>query len=267
MSILEEIFAHKKGEVEQNRRNLPDKMLAGLAWERPVPINFKAALENSSKARPYLIAEIKRRSPSKGLLREGLDVRAFAADYAAYGAAAISILTDQRFFDGSLDDLRAVSELDLGLPLLRKDFLFHRYQLLEAREAGASAVLLITAMLAPAQLRTLVEASRELGLTPLVEIHTEAELAAALDAGADVIGINNRDLHTFTVDLETSIQLAASMPEGVFIVAESGIRTQEDAARLAAAGVHAMLVGEQLVTALDVPAAVRELVSVRKAAA
>jgi len=226
-----------------------------------------AALKNGKGGRPYLIAEIKRRSPSKGLLREGLDAKVFAADYAAHGAAAISILTDQRFFGGSLDDLRAVRDLGLGLPLLRKDFLFDRYQLLEAREAGASAVLLIAAMLGLEQLHTLIGVSRGLDLTPLVEIHTAAELAAALEAGADVIGINNRDLHTFSVDLETTIRLAARVPEGIVIIAESGIRTREDADRLAAAGVHAMLVGEQLVTAGDVPTAIRQLVNVRKGAA
>lgn len=267
MSILEEIFTHKKAEVERNRRNLSEKALERLALSRPIPLDFRAALENRSGARPYLIAEIKRRSPSKGLLREGLNAQVFAADYAASGAAAISILTDQLFFGGSLDDLRAVSGLGLGLPLLRKDFLFDPYQLLEAREAGASAVLLITAMLGAEQLRTLVKASRALGLTPLVEIHTEGELAAALEAGADLLGINNRDLHTFSVDLETTIRLAALVPEGIVTVAESGIRSRKDADRLAAAGVHAMLVGERLVTAGDVPSVIRRLVSVRKGAA
>ncbi len=264
MSILEDIFAHKLAEVAQRRQTLPINRLAILAARAPGAPDFIAALTQSNNALPHLIAEIKRRSPSKGLLRAALDPPSLAATYAANGAAAISILTDNRYFGGSLDDLKSVSDMKSGLPLLRKDFIYDPYQLLEARLYGASAVLLIAAMLAPDQLRRLVEESQALSMTPLVEVHSEIELELALMVGAKVIGINNRDLHTFSVDLETSLRLASQVPEGKLLVAESGIRTLEDAKRLAVAGFHAMLVGEALVVSADPGAMMRRLLGLRK---
>ena len=207
---------------------------------------------------PRLIAEVKYRSPSKGILCPDFDHLGLARTYAKNGAAAISILTDEKYFGGSLDYLRKIAALTLGIPLLRKDFIFDHYQLLEARAAGASAVLLIVAMLKPEQLRDLLTAARELGLEALVETHTSDEVEEALEVGARVIGVNNRDLHTFNVSLETSLQLRPQIPSDVVMVAESGIHTTDDIARLAAAGVDAMLIGEGLVTALDVGAKVRE---------
>jgi indole-3-glycerol phosphate synthase len=266
MSVLREIFKNKQAEVAAQQLILPEAGLAALALASPEPLNFITALADSSGMRPRLIAEIKRRSPSRGLLREKLDGPKLAASYAANGAAAISILTDQTYFGGSLDELKDVSARGVGLPILRKDFLFDRYQLLEARYAGASAVLLITAMLEHGRLRTLINETRTLGLAALVEIHSEAELVSAIEAGADVIGINNRDLHSFKVDLETTLRLAPKIPPGILIVAESGIRTPHDVDRLAEAGVHAMLVGEQLVTASDPGNEIRKLINEPKAA-
>jgi indole-3-glycerol phosphate synthase len=180
-----------------------------------------------------------------------------ARTYTENGAAAISVLTDEKYFGGSLDYMQSIADLKTGVPLLRKDFIFDRYQLLEGRLFGASAVLLIVAMLEPAQLRDLLSETHELGLEALVETHTAGEVEQALAAGARVIGVNNRDLHTFNVSLETSLQLRPQIPSEVVMVAESGIRTTEDLTRLAAVGVDAMLIGEGLVTAADIAAKVR----------
>jgi indole-3-glycerol phosphate synthase len=192
-------------------------------------------------------------------LRSHLDPLELARAYAENGAAAISVLTDEKYFGGRLETLRDIAQLSLGLPILRKDFIFDDYQLLEARAAGASAVLLIVAMLDPIQLRDLLLASHELGLQALVETHTREEVDQALGAGAGVIGVNNRDLHSFTVSLDTCLQLRPFIPGEAILVAESGIRTAQDVARLAAVGVDAILVGEVLVTSPDLAAKMGEL--------
>jgi indole-3-glycerol phosphate synthase len=258
MSILDQIFAHKRIEVAAAKKERPDTALEAAIKGIPSPPGFAAALKRSSKATPRLIAEVKYRSPSKGILCPDFDPLDLACTYAREGAAAISVLTDQKYFGGSLANLQDIAALGLRIPLLRKDFIFDRYQLLEARLAGASAILLIVAMLEPGLLRDLLAYSQELGLEALVETHTAGEVALALQAGARVIGVNNRDLHTFNVNLETSLQLRPLIPSHVVMVAESGIHSPEDVRRLADAGVDAMLIGEGLVTAPDVALKVRE---------
>lgn len=251
MSILHEIFAHKRDEVAAARRRLSEQALLAACAALPPPPAFLSALRDDRRPAPRPIAEIKQRSPSKGLLRPHFDPAALARVYARGGAAAISVLTDQRYFGGSLEHLRQVAALRLGLPLLRKDFLFSPYQVLEARLAGASAVLLIVAMLSQQQLAELLAAAHEQGLHALVECHTADEVAQAVDAGAFIIGVNNRDLHSFYVDLNTCLRLRPLVPRQAVMVAESGIQTRQDVLQLQSAGVDAMLIGEALVTAPD----------------
>jgi indole-3-glycerol phosphate synthase len=259
MSILDEIFAHKRTEVAAAKVRISVNDLESAIKEVPIPPDFAIALKGNPGKPPQLIAEIKHRSPSKGILCPKFDHLGLARTYIESGTAAISVLTDEKYFGGSLDYLRDIADLKSGVPLLRKDFIFDRYQLLETRAAGASAVLLIVAMLEPVQLRDLLAAAHELGIEPLVETHTQAEVQQALEAGARVVGVNNRDLHTFNVSLETSLQLRSQIPSDVVMVAESGIHTTDDVARLATANIDAMLIGEGLVTAPDVGAKVREL--------
>lgn len=261
MSILDEIFAHKRGEVAKAKDRISISELETVVRDLPAPPSFSAALKSGTHATPNLIAEVKYRSPSKGILCPDFDHIALAKTYAANGAAAISVLTDEKYFGGSLDYLNEISALGLDIPLLRKDFIFDAYQLYEARAAGASAVLLIVAMLDDAELRNLLSATHELGMDALVETHTTVEVEKALKADARVIGVNNRDLHTFNVSLETSLSLRSLIPADKVMVAESGIHTQDDVARLADAGVDAMLIGEGLMTAPDVAAKVREFIS------
>jgi indole-3-glycerol phosphate synthase len=210
-----------------------------------------------------LIAEVKRSSPSRGLLVEDFDPLWLARVYAENGAAAISVLTDRCYFGGALDDLQAIAgqqgKIGRRLPLLRKDFLLDPYQLYQARAAGADAVLLIVAALEPACLKDLHALAGELGLAALVEVHTGAELETALSVGPSLVGINNRDLHDFTVSLDTTLRLKSWLPPEVTVVAESGIQTAAQAVSLGAAGVHAILVGEALVVAKDSAVKVREL--------
>jgi indole-3-glycerol phosphate synthase len=218
---------------------------------------FAAALRGAGEG-IAVIAEIKRRSPSRGELHPGLDPARLAGQYAEGGAACLSVLTDEEFFGGSPDDLRAAREA-VDLPVLRKDFTVSAADVCDARLMGADAVLLIVAALDDAELRDLHAVATELGLDALVEVHDEAELDRALAAGADLIGVNQRDLTTFEVDPARAQRVAAAMPEGVLRVAESGVQGPDDAAVLAAAGFHAVLVGESLVTSGDPAAAVRAL--------
>jgi indole-3-glycerol phosphate synthase len=217
-----------------------------------------------------LIAEVKRRSPSRGLLSPDFDPLRLAGLYRQNGAAAVSVLTDERYFGGSLDDLRLVaSALRTGVsrspvPVLRKDFIFHPYQLYEARAAGAAAVLLIAALLSPVQLCDLHALALELGLLPLVEVHREEELAGVLDCHPRLVGINNRDLHTFATDLATTYRLRPQVPADIAVVSESGIHTAQDIAQLTDAGVDAVLVGEAILSAPDPAAKVRELASAER---
>jgi indole-3-glycerol phosphate synthase len=243
-SILDEIFAAKRAEVRAQRAAVPPAAIAAAAVRAPAPRPFLDALHTR---RPAIIAEVKRASPSKGDILPGLDPAAVARDYMAGGAAAISVLTD-RHFKGSLDDLRAVRAA-VDLPLLRKDFIFDPYQLYEARAAGADCVLLIAAMLKEGELRSLAALAHELNMAALIEVHDAAEFALARKVDAELIGINNRDLHTFKTDLATTEGLLRGYDGnalGVLIVAESGIETPADIIRLDAAGARAFLIGESL---------------------
>jgi indole-3-glycerol phosphate synthase len=258
MGVLDEIVAHKREEVAARRVARP---LGGLeaACRRLAPTReLPEALTPGPGRRVRLIAEVKKASPSKGVLAADLDVTAQALAYAAAGADAVSVLTDARWFKGSLDDLVAVRAA-VTRPLLRKDFTVDEYQLWEARAAGADAVLLIVAALERAALRDLFQAAKGIGVHVLVEAHTSAELEEALALGARVIGVNNRNLQTLETDLATSLRLLPLVPPGHVAVAESGIFTRQDVERVARAGAHAVLVGEALMRAADVPAKVREL--------
>ncbi len=267
MSVLDEILAHKAAEVAAAREaRPPEDLQAALlvrsraaALGRPVvPPHrpFREVLRSGTGRR--IIAEVKRRSPSKGAIQPDADPVEVARAYEAGGAAAISVLTDARYFSGSLDDLRAVRAA-VSLPVLRKDFIIDPYQLAESALAGADAVLLIARALPGGALRRLLDEATALGLEALVEVHDEAETAAAAAAGATVIGINNRDLASFTVDLGVTRRLAPLVPAGTVVVSESGIAAPEDLEALEAAGAHAFLVGESLMRAGDPAAALRAL--------
>jgi indole-3-glycerol phosphate synthase len=226
------------------------------AGRPPQGAAFESALRTSSA--PRVIAECKRRSPSRGILRQDYDPAAHARSYAAAGAAAISVLTEPTFFDGALDHLERVRAA-VSVPLLRKDFVISRYQLLEAVAAGADAALLIVGALDDRTLRQLIVDAEALGLACLVEVHDTAEIARASDAGARVVGVNSRNLRTLTVDRDVLEQAASLLPAGVTAVAESGLKSADDIHRLTAAGYHAFLVGERLITQPDPGAALREL--------
>lgn len=267
MSILDTILACKRIEVAERRRHRPLPQLRALAEASPPALDFVASLRGSP-ARPALIAEIKRASPSRGLLSVHFDPLQLADVYAQNGAAAISVLTDERFFHGHLDHLRLLASRRPRLPLLCKDFLCDPYQVYEARAAGADAVLLIVAALSPDLLRDLHALAEELGMAALVEVHNGDELELALTNRFPLIGINNRNLHDFSVNLETTCVLAQRVPSDVCLVSESGIRGPEDVAQLAAVlradgepGVDAILVGEALVTATNVAEQVRRLIA------
>ena len=219
---------------------------------------FEAAL--GRRGRVNVIAECKRRSPSRGVLAAQYDPVAIAQQYAAGGAAAISVLTEPTFFDGALEHLTAVRAA-IQLPLLRKDFIVDDYQLFEARAAGADAVLLIVAALAQSELVCLQTRARELGLAALVEVHDEEELQRAADSGARIIGVNNRNLRTLTVDVDASYRLAQMLPADVVAVSESGLQSREDVERLTSAGYRAFLMGERFMTDRDPAAAIRALIA------
>ena len=261
MTILDEIFAHKYGEVAASQQETPLPEMRRLAEASTAALDFVGALRTSRDAHgvPALIAEVKKASPSRGLLCLGFDPLHLAQVYHENGAAAISVLTDEKYFQGHLDYLRQIAAYRPQLPLLRKDFLFDEYQFYEARAAGADAVLLIAAYLEPARLQALHTLAGFLGMAALVEVHNRTELDKALACHPTLLGINNRDLHDFTVSLETTLSLRPYIPPEICLVAESGIHTAEDVHRLAEAGVDAILVGEALVTAPDVGEQIRKL--------
>jgi indole-3-glycerol phosphate synthase len=256
-SVLEQIVAEKRREVSARQAARPRAELERLCRARSPALDFEAALR-PPPGEVRLIAEVKRASPSRGVLADGFDHVALARAYAANGAAAVSVLTDEKFFQGHLDHLAQVRHA-VELPLLRKDFLIDEYQVWEARAAGADAILLIVSILEPALLRALMRAAKGAGLAALVEVHEPDELDVALSAGASVIGINNRNLKTFETTLETTLRLLPLVPPGPVVVSESGMVTADDVRRVVAAGAHAVLVGEALVRAPDVGARVREL--------
>ncbi len=256
--ILDRILANKYLEVARRRINMPIEQVREQALGQTPPRDFIGALKQAG--RPALIAECKKASPSKGLLRLEYDPAQLARTYAENGAAALSVLTDEQFFQGALSDLTAAREA-ARLPVLRKDFIVDCYQVYEARAAGADAVLLIVAALRLEQLQELHHQIDELRMTALVEVHDEAEVDIALQIEPKLLGVNNRNLHDFTVDLQTTARLRKNIPADIVLVAESGIHAADDVARIKDMGVDAILVGEALVTASDVGARVRELVT------
>ena len=255
---LDQIMTWKRQEVPRQKREMPVATLRARASLAPAARDFAAALRRRTSGRPRLIAEVKRASPSKGLLAHDFDAVRLATAYAAGGAAAISVLTDGRFFQGSLEHLAAVHQV-VSLPVLRKDFIIDPYQIVEARAAGADALLLIVAVLGDADLKNLLAETARWGMAALVEVHDEAEVKRALAAGAQIIGVNNRDLRDFSVNLEATARLRPLVPSEAILVSESGIHDASDVARVAAMGADAILVGEALVRAKDVTAKVREL--------
>ena len=258
--ILAEIVEKKRGEVSALRPQA--NRLEAAVSNSPVVRDFLSGITSSKHV--SLIAECKRRSPGAGLIRPNLELDTVSRSYEEGGAAALSVLTDAPYFGGSLEDLRVVRETT-SLPILRKDFTLDPLQILEARVAGADAVLLIVRILDDEVLQRLIAEAEALGMAALVEVHDELELKRALEVGAGIIGINNRDLATFTTDLDTTIRLLEGVPEDIFVVSESGIRVLEDVNRLGCAGVDAVLVGESLLRASDPGAAAQELARVPKA--
>lgn len=240
--FLEEITAHVREEIELRRRRTPPEALRNRALYRRPRRGFLESLKTGSRR---IIAEVKRASPSQGVIREEFEPAVLAQDFATHGAAALSVLTEGRFFQGSLLDLQCVRN-KVDLPLLRKDFIVDRYQLLEARGFGADAVLLIAALLEPHLLRELLDEARDLSLDALVEVHKESELERALGVGARFIGINNRDLRTFEVRLETTERLAPRVPKEVTVASESGIHSAEQIRKFEELGIHIFLIGEAL---------------------
>jgi len=266
--ILDTIVEHKKAEVARRKAAIPQIELKARVADSPVPRDFAAKLIQNAAGLPAVIAEVKKASPSKGLIRADFDPVAIARAYQAGGAAAISVLTDEKFFQGSLSYLTAVREA-VDLPVLRKDFIIDQYQLFEARVAGADAVLLIVAALNADLLNRLADLAHELGLQCLVEVHDEKEMETALTIGASVIGINNRNLQTFEVSLDTTRKLLSAWANGplarissrgdVKIVSESGIFTRADMEMLGNLDVDAVLIGEALMRERNIEAKLKEL--------
>lgn len=259
MSILDRIVETKKEEIARlaEWRGAVEARLA----DAPEPRDFAGALRRDDEV--AVIAEVKRRSPGAGEIRAGLNPGGLAVLYQEGGAAALSVLTDEDYFGGSLDDLRTVRSR-VGLPVLRKDFVVDPLQITEARGAGADAVLLIVRILDDPELRELLDRARDLGMAALVEVHDEEELERALEVGARVVGVNNRDLSTFEARLEVTLELAGLIPPDVVLVSESGIRTPDDVARVGAAGADAVLVGESLLRQADPGSGVAELAGQRR---
>jgi indole-3-glycerol phosphate synthase len=266
-AILDEIMSYQRENLPHVMRELPLENLRAFASITPAPLDFYAALHEPGVT---LIAECKKASPSKGLLVPDYDPVALATVYARAGAGAISVLTDARHFQGSLKDLREIKEAGLesravpavrtGMPVLRKDFIFHPYQVYEARVAGADALLLIMRVLGDNDVAELLALTRKLGMEALVEVHSAQEMTRALALGPRIIGVNNRNLQTFEVDFENTARLREMVPEGILVVGESGIKNADDVALMKTVGVDAVLVGESLVKSKDVYQAARSLV-------
>jgi indole-3-glycerol phosphate synthase len=255
---LHQIMAATRRKVAEKRRTADFRTLEKRA-EGHVPRGFRAALESKGHE-PAIIAELKKASPSRGLIRANFEVEQLAMELESAGAAALSVLTDMEFFQGSLPNLEAVSHAT-SLPCLRKDFVLDEFQLLEARAHCADAVLLIVAALSPPKLTGLVARAAEYKLDVLCEVHNAEELQRALDAGCNLIGVNNRDLRTFKVDLQTAFRLAELMPKSTLGVAESGIQGVDDVERLRLAGYRAFLIGESLMRAASPGEALRALIA------
>ncbi len=256
-SVLDRIIEARRTAVSHRKRLIPEPVLR-MAVSKAEPVrDFAGAL---SRDAVNIIAELKKASPSRGVLRKDFDPKLLAPQLEQAGAVALSVLTEEEFFQGSLKDLR-LARAAVAVPLLRKDFMLEPWQVWEARATGADSFLLIVAALSDATLRDLLRLGRDLGMEPLVEVHTREELARALDAGARIIGVNNRDLRTMDVRLETSLELVADIPDDSIAVSESGVRSAADIAQLRAAGFDAFLIGEHLMTAPDPAAALRALLA------
>ncbi|MCC9654767.1 indole-3-glycerol phosphate synthase TrpC [Rhodopirellula halodulae] len=258
MTILDDILVKTRDVIARDKASIAPAELSAAVKDLPPCKDFHGSLAATDRVR--LIAEVKRASPSAGLIREDFDPPTIARDYESGGAACISVLTDEPFFQGSLDYLRQVRSA-VELPILRKDFIVDPYQLLQARQAGADAVLLIAECLSPQQLIELDEQASELGLQTLIELFEPENLDAVLATKTRLVGINNRDLRTFKTDLQHCVRLATDIPSDRLIVGESGIRTADDVAALKAGGIKAILVGESLMRKPDIEAATRELLS------
>ncbi len=253
--ILDRIVAVKRQEVARLKKATPLAQLQKAVEDLPPTRAFRQAMSYRPCA---IIAELKRSSPSKGRIREQFDPVQIASIYEEHGAQAVSVLTDEQFFEGKGAYLAAIKKA-IALPLLRKDFIIDAYQIYESRVLEADALLLIAAILDKGQLQEYIELAEQLGLASLVEVHTKAELDKALAAGAEIIGINNRDLQTFTTDLKRTLELAPLIPQGKTIVAESGITTRKDIELLMGAGINCFLIGETLMRAHDIGKKLREL--------
>jgi indole-3-glycerol phosphate synthase len=256
-TILEKIASIRRKRLAEQMGCTSRELLESRAQDREPALDFLAAL---SAPGTHVIAEIKKASPSAGIIRGNIAPQEMAKAYETGGASAISVLTEQDHFCGDISDLREV-RAGVSIPVLRKDFITDPYQIVEARASGADSFLLITTLLDVTSLKSLMAVGREWGMEPLVEVHTRSELDTAVDAGARIIGINNRDLRTFQVDIETSLKLSSHVPDDRVVVSESGIRANEDMVRLAAAGIKAVLVGEALVRSSDPAAKIRELIN------
>ncbi len=256
--ILTDILDNKRIELAETKKRLPLRELEVRAANSPAPRDFIAVLKGTDMK---IIAEIKRASPSKGTIAADIDPIAVARIFARHGAAAISVLTEARYFMGNIEFLSAINSAlgESRPPLLRKDFLFDPYQIYEARTYGADAVLLIARIVPPQELQMLIALTRELKMEALVEVHNEAEINTAVESGAAIIGINNRDLDTFRVDLKTTERLRGRIPDDKIVVSESGIRDRTDIAYLRDCRVDAVLIGEALIAAPDIAAKMREL--------
>ena len=256
--ILDDIVAAKRSELAAVQRRTSLLKLEQMAQSQSPALDFAASLRGEDIR---LIAEVKKASPSAGLIRADFNPREIAHIYADNGAAAISVLTETKYFKGSLDYVKDIRDAlgERRVPLLRKDFIFDPYQVYEARAYGADSLLLIAAILTPAKLKKLLALSRDIGMEPMVEVHDEAEVKVALDSDARIIGINNRDLRTFKTDLTTTERLRPLIPEDRIVVSESGIKNRKDIARVGQWGVDAVLIGESLMASQDIAAKIREL--------
>tara|TARA_R100000789_G_scaffold100587_1_gene111878 strand:- start:17905 stop:18699 length:795 start_codon:yes stop_codon:yes gene_type:complete len=255
-NILDEIVAHKRGEIAAAKEKLPFEELVKQIPQAPPVRDFVTALRLSHPL--GVIAEVKKASPSAGIIRDDFHPVEIAKTYAAHGAACISVLTDENFFQGHLDYLKAIRAA-VDLPLLRKDFILDRYQIAEARAAGADCVLLIAECLEEAELRDLYQYTRELKMQALVELYDETNLERVLKLNPHIIGVNNRDLRTFETDLAHSIQIRKQVRDTILFVSESGIRSREDSERLIQSGINAILVGESLMRSDDIGKALQSL--------
>lgn len=256
--ILDKIIANKKIEIEEQKRNMPFDEVRRLAENVADRRNFKNALSQNGKVN--LIAEIKKASPSKGVIRHDFNPSDIARIYEKNGASAISVLTDEKFFQGNLSFLKIARSITSSIPLLRKDFIIDEYQVYQSALAGADAILLIAAVLEKHNITKLLSIAKQLNLDCLVEVHTEEELKKVLETDAEIIGINNRDLHTFKTNLQTTSELMQIIPDDKVVVSESGISSYDDVKFLQKCGVQAILVGESLMASDDIALKIKQLI-------